>query len=363
MFSHCSHVPGGLVCGIASGKSTVVSILRELGWAVIDADVIARQVVQPGTSAHSQIVFHFGEEVLLKNGELDREKMGIIIFSSPEKRAVLNSITHPPIRRAMLRQTLCFFFVERLISLVEQHPELWDTRCEGYHDRLAIERAWFAIAEHLYPRRGWSTYSPAKQAKFVALVKRRWRSARDQFRQEFNPLHVRTDDNLEDSDESPTTARSVLCTSASESEAPADPTPSTQPDEQVSDAAEISTDAGPESTQTTAPTTSQTAAPAPQAASTANLPQYLTHTLRDRRTRRHEQPRMLPELIDARVLSILNSMTPENSVDRFCRSLSPCLGKVPDGRQERVRAAILTLIAASQGEPEPNQVLGPIEQW
>ncbi|XP_077110456.1 uncharacterized protein LOC143766573 [Ranitomeya variabilis] len=72
---------------------------------------------------------------------------------------------------------------------------------------------------------------------------------------------------------------------------------------------------------------------------------------------------MLPELIDARVLSILNSMTPETAVDRFCRSLSPCLGKVPDGRQERVRAAILTLIAASQGEQEPNQVLGPIEQW
>ncbi|XP_069605389.1 proteoglycan 4-like [Ranitomeya imitator] len=176
---------------------------------------------------------------------------------------------------------------------------------------------------------------------------------------------------------------------------PADPTPTTQPDEQVSDAAETSTDAGPGSTQTaapstsqttapstsqtatpstsqtaapstsqtTAPSTSQTAAPAPQTASTANLPMYLTHTLRDRRTRRQEQPRMLPELIDARVLSILNSMTPENAVDRFCRSLSPCLGKVPDGRQERVRAAILTFIAASQGEQEPNQVLGPIEQW
>lgn len=101
----------GLSGGIASGKSTVVSILRELGCAVIDADVIARQVVQVGTSAHSQIVLHFGEEVLLKNGELDREKMRSIIFSDPEKRALLNSITHPPIRRAMLRQTLGYFFL------------------------------------------------------------------------------------------------------------------------------------------------------------------------------------------------------------------------------------------------------------
>ncbi|CAJ0960191.1 unnamed protein product, partial [Ranitomeya imitator] len=177
------------------------------------------------------------------------------------------------------------------------------------------------------------------------------------------PSKFRTDDNLDDSDESPSTARSVPCTSGSETEAPADPTSATQPDEQVSDAAETSTDAGLGSTQITAPTTSQTAAPAPQAASTSNLPQYLSHTLRDRRTRRHEQPRMLPELIDARVLSILNSMTPENSVDRFCRSLSPCLGKVPDDRQEQVRAAILTLIAASQGKQDPNPVLGPIEQW
>ncbi|XP_073427820.1 uncharacterized protein [Dendrobates tinctorius] len=82
---------------------------------------------------------------------------------------------------------------EQLIRLVEQHPELWDTRSDGYHDRLAIECAWFAVAEQLYPRPGWATYSPAKQAKFVDLVKRRWHSARDQFRWEFNPLPSTTD--------------------------------------------------------------------------------------------------------------------------------------------------------------------------
>ncbi|XP_073435229.1 uncharacterized protein [Dendrobates tinctorius] len=72
---------------------------------------------------------------------------------------------------------------------------------------------------------------------------------------------------------------------------------------------------------------------------------------------------MLPELINAGVLSILNSLTPENSVERFCRSLSHCLAKVPEEWQERVWAAILTLIAACQGEQELNHVLGPIEQW
>ncbi|XP_073416527.1 uncharacterized protein [Dendrobates tinctorius] len=216
----------------------------------------------------------------------------------------------------------------------------------------------------------------------VDLVKRQWHSATDQFRLEFNPLPFTsgaskkrklsflrpilelnpTDDNLEDSDKSPTTAKSVPCIAASETEAPADPNPATQPEEQVSVAAETSTDAGHGSTQTTAPTTSQTAAPAPQA-STSNLPRYFTHGLRERRTRRHKEPHMLPELIDARVLAKLNSMTPENSADRFCRSLSLCLAKVPGEQQERVRTAILTLVAASQGKQKPKKVLGPIEQW
>ncbi|XP_073444986.1 uncharacterized protein [Dendrobates tinctorius] len=144
----------------------------------------------------------------------------------------------------------------------------------GYHDRLVIERAWFAVAEQLYPRPGWATYSPAKQVKFVDLVKRRWRSARDQFRWEFNPLPSTTGaskkrqyvyyrnlaflrpilelnptyDNLDDSDDLPTPDRSLACTSASETEPPADPTPPTQP-EQVSDAGEASTDAAQGSTQ------------------------------------------------------------------------------------------------------------------
>ncbi|XP_073432484.1 uncharacterized protein [Dendrobates tinctorius] len=180
-------------------------------------------------------------------------------------------------------------------------------------------------------------------------------------------------DNLNGSDDSPTPDRSLACTSTSETKPPANPTPPTQP-EQVSDAGEASTDAAQGSTQQSGEATSQAAAPAPhaastssapatQAGSTANVPRYLAHTLRDQRNRRHEDTQMFPELIDARVLSILNSLTPENSVERFCRSLSHSLAKVPEERQERVRTAILTLIAACQGEQEPNHVLGPIEQW
>uniref|UniRef100_A0A8B9FDD0 Dephospho-CoA kinase domain-containing protein n=1 Tax=Amazona collaria TaxID=241587 RepID=A0A8B9FDD0_9PSIT len=99
----------GLSGGIASGKSTVVTVLRELGCAVIDADVIARQVVQPHLKAYQQIVHHFGTEILLENGEINREALGSIIFSQPEKRQLLNSITHPEIQKEMLKQILKYF--------------------------------------------------------------------------------------------------------------------------------------------------------------------------------------------------------------------------------------------------------------
>ncbi|TRY69625.1 hypothetical protein DNTS_032744 [Danionella cerebrum] len=89
----------GLTGGIASGKSTVSSQLRELGCPVIDADVVARKVVEPQSVAHRLIVQHFGREVLLDNGEIDRKKLSQIIFSSPEKRRLLNSITHPEIHK------------------------------------------------------------------------------------------------------------------------------------------------------------------------------------------------------------------------------------------------------------------------
>ncbi|XP_068775547.1 dephospho-CoA kinase domain-containing protein isoform X3 [Struthio camelus] len=99
----------GLSGGIASGKSTVVAVLRELGCAVIDADVIAREVVQPHFKAYQQIVHYFGTEILLENGEINREALGNIIFSHPEKRQLLNSITHPEIQKEMLKQILKYF--------------------------------------------------------------------------------------------------------------------------------------------------------------------------------------------------------------------------------------------------------------
>ena len=91
----------GLTGGIASGKSIVSAKLKELGAAVIDADLLARDVVRKGEIAYNKIVQCFGEDILLPGGDIDRKKLGNIVFSDKEKLALLNSITHPEIINRM----------------------------------------------------------------------------------------------------------------------------------------------------------------------------------------------------------------------------------------------------------------------
>ena len=89
----------GLTGGIASGKSAVAAILRRLGARVIDADALAREVVEAGQPAWNDIVALFGKEVLQPDGTLDRKKLRSIVFENPQARKQLEAITHPRIRR------------------------------------------------------------------------------------------------------------------------------------------------------------------------------------------------------------------------------------------------------------------------
>ena len=89
----------GLTGGIASGKSTVSRMLNQLSCLVIDADLIARDVVEPGEPAYQEIVREFGKGVLDEEGYIDRKKLGAVVFNDPEKRKRLNEITHPEIIR------------------------------------------------------------------------------------------------------------------------------------------------------------------------------------------------------------------------------------------------------------------------
>jgi dephospho-CoA kinase len=89
----------GLTGGIASGKSYVASLLAEHGADTIDADDVAREVVTPGSKGLELVVETFGNSVLLPSGELDRQKLGEIVFSDPERRLQLESILHPLIKQ------------------------------------------------------------------------------------------------------------------------------------------------------------------------------------------------------------------------------------------------------------------------
>ncbi len=88
----------GLTGGIATGKSTVSALLRQLGCEIIDADLLAREVVEPGRPAWTTIVAEFGQGVVTGDGALDRKKLGAIVFANPERRRRLEAITHPAIR-------------------------------------------------------------------------------------------------------------------------------------------------------------------------------------------------------------------------------------------------------------------------
>jgi dephospho-CoA kinase len=88
----------GLTGGIGSGKSMVASMFAQLGADVIDADQLAREVVEPGQPALEEIATAFGQDILLRDGRLDRGKLARIIFADPVARGTLNAITHPRIR-------------------------------------------------------------------------------------------------------------------------------------------------------------------------------------------------------------------------------------------------------------------------
>lgn len=94
----------GLTGGIASGKSTVSNMLKEMNITVIDADVEARLAVKKGEPAYQQIIKEFGNEILLPDGDIDRQRLGSIIFHNVEKRQLLNGIVHPEVRKRMNNQ-------------------------------------------------------------------------------------------------------------------------------------------------------------------------------------------------------------------------------------------------------------------
>lgn len=117
----------GLTGGIGSGKSAVSRLLAEHGAVVIDADLVAREVVEPGTEGLAEVVAEFGEQVLRPDGTLDRPKLGALVFADPEKLQALNGIVHPLIGQrtadllAQARAAGARVLVHDVPLLVESH--------------------------------------------------------------------------------------------------------------------------------------------------------------------------------------------------------------------------------------------------
>ncbi|WP_342598586.1 dephospho-CoA kinase [Psychrobacillus sp. FSL H8-0483] len=127
----------GLTGSIASGKSTVSDMLKALNYPIIDADVVARVVVEKGTKTLETIKEVFGKEVISEDGSLNREKLGSIIFSTPQKRKQLNDIIHPAIRVEMIRQK------EELLkdghpTIVMDIPLLFESKLQSYVDKILV---------------------------------------------------------------------------------------------------------------------------------------------------------------------------------------------------------------------------------
>jgi dephospho-CoA kinase len=94
----------GLTGGIASGKSAVAAMLRDLGFPVLSADAVAHHLMEPGESAYGEILKEFGPGVATVQGPIDRPKLAGIVFADPAKLARLNAILHPRVEEVMLKQ-------------------------------------------------------------------------------------------------------------------------------------------------------------------------------------------------------------------------------------------------------------------
>lgn len=128
----------GLTGGIASGKSLVSKLLNELGAYIIDADEIAREVIQPGEPAYQEILPQFGEEILNEDGTIDRSKLGRLVFSDPVKRTLLEGIVHPRVfaieeaRRRQIAQQ------DREAVIIFDAPLLIETRAYELMDKVIV---------------------------------------------------------------------------------------------------------------------------------------------------------------------------------------------------------------------------------
>lgn len=127
----------GLTGSIGTGKSTISKMFTDRGIPVVDADLIAREVVKPDAAAYTDIVATFGEGILLADGRLDRKALGNIVFADEAQRLQLNEIVHPAIRTEMIRQR--DEYVEKNHAYVVMDiPLLFESKLTKFVDKVMV---------------------------------------------------------------------------------------------------------------------------------------------------------------------------------------------------------------------------------
>ncbi|GJN05275.1 hypothetical protein PR202_ga22890 [Eleusine coracana subsp. coracana] len=127
----------GLTGGIASGKSTVSNLFKDAGVPVVDADVVARDVVWKGTEGWKKIVKAFGIDILLESGEIDRARLGQIVFSDPGKRQLLNRLLAPHISSGILWE-IAKLWMKRCKVIILDIPLLFETKMDRWTNPVIV---------------------------------------------------------------------------------------------------------------------------------------------------------------------------------------------------------------------------------
>ena len=127
----------GLTGSIANGKSTIAEMLDSYGLPIVDADKVARQVVEPGSETLKKIAEAFGTDVIATDGSMDRAKVGSIIFHDESQRTVLNNIIHPAIRAEMLRQR-DEYIANGAPHVVMDIPLLFESKLQHFVEKILV---------------------------------------------------------------------------------------------------------------------------------------------------------------------------------------------------------------------------------
>ncbi|MNO38783.1 Dephospho-CoA kinase [compost metagenome] len=128
----------GLTGGIASGKSTVSAMFVDKGARLVDADVIAREVMLPGSPVLAAAVQQFGEDILLPDGTLNRVRLGEIVFNAPEARQKLNDLTHPAIRREIKNRMYALEQEDPRRLILVDIPLLYESELDNLFQEITV---------------------------------------------------------------------------------------------------------------------------------------------------------------------------------------------------------------------------------